>query len=219
VLDIAAHVMEASPEDLEMTLGVVAVKGSPGSSMAFTEICNVAYNDAMALPEGMEPGLEETTRWSAPPATHSNATHICKCEVDIHTGLVTLRDYTVSEDCGVMINPMVVEGQVIGGVVQGIGSVLLEESGYDEMGNPTASSFKDYILPTADIVPEIRIGHIQTPSNTPGGHKGAGEGGTIGAMAAVANAVADALAPLGVEVTAQPLSPSRILELIENAGA
>jgi carbon-monoxide dehydrogenase large subunit len=217
VLSLAAHLMEASAADLEMRDGVVSVKGSPDSSMTLGELCQTAYNDAMRLPAGMEPGLEETTRYSAPPATHSNATHICTCEVDIDTGLVTLLGYTVSEDCGVMINPMVVEGQIIGGVVQGIGSVLLEESGYDEMGNPTASSFKDYILPTADMVPEIRIGHVETPSNTPGGHKGAGEGGTIGAMAAVVNAVADALAPLGVEITAQPLSPSAILQLIEDA--
>jgi carbon-monoxide dehydrogenase large subunit len=218
ILDIAGHLMEVAPTDLEVEQGVIAVKGSPDSSMTLAEICNVAYNEAMRLPPGMEPGLEETTRYSAPPATHSNATHICKCEVDIQTGLVTLLDYTVSEDCGVMINPMIVNGQVTGGVVQGIGSVLLEESGYDDMGNPTASNFKDYLLPTADMVPYIRIGHIETPSNTPGGHKGAGEGGTIGAIAAVANAVADALAPLGVVVTAQPLSPSRILEMIDEAG-
>jgi aerobic carbon-monoxide dehydrogenase large subunit len=128
-----------------------------------------------------------------------------------------LLDYTVSEDCGVMINPMVVNGQITGGIVQGIGNVLLEESGYDEFGNPTASNFKDYLMPTADIVPEIRIGHIETPSNTPGGYKGAGEGGRIGAVAAVTNAVADALAPLGVEISAVPLHPSRILELIESA--
>jgi aerobic carbon-monoxide dehydrogenase large subunit len=217
VLSLAAHLMEASADDLQMRDGVIAIKGSPANSMTLADVCQTAYNNATALPEGMEPGLEETTRYSAPPATHSNATHICTCEVNIHTGMVTLLDYTVSEDCGVMINPMVVDGQIIGGVVQGIGSVLLEESGYDEMGNPTASSFKDYILPTADIVPEIRIGHVETPSNTPGGHKGAGEGGTIGAIAAVANAVADALAPLGVEVTAQPLSPSRILQMIEDA--
>jgi carbon-monoxide dehydrogenase large subunit len=219
VLAIAGHLMEASPEDLEIERGVVAVKGAPTTAMPLAEIANIAYNDAGRLPEAMEPGLEDVTRYSAPFATHSNATHVCKCEVDIATGLVTLLDYTVSEDCGVMINPRIVDGQIIGGVVQGIGSVLLEESGYDEIGNPTASTFKDYLLPTAEMVPEIRIGHVETPSNTPGGHKGAGEGGTIGAIAAVTNAVADALAPLGVKIIAQPLHPSRILELIDDAAA
>jgi aerobic carbon-monoxide dehydrogenase large subunit len=219
VLAIAAHLIEAAPEDLEIEEGMISVKGSPTSGRPLSEIAGVAYHDASRLPEGMEPGIEHTTRYSAPFATHSNAAHICKCEVDIDTGLVTLLDYTVSEDCGVMINPMVVNGQITGGIVQGIGNVLLEESGYDEFGNPTASNFKDYLMPTADIVPEIRIGHIETPSNTPGGYKGAGEGGRIGAVAAITNAVADALAPLGVEISAVPLHPSRILELIESAAS
>ena len=219
ILDLAGHLMEAAPDDLELVDGVVSVKGSPASSMALTEITQVAYNGADRLPEGMEPGIEETTRWSAPFVTHSNATHVCMCEVDRNTGLVKLLDYVVSEDCGVMINPMVVEGQISGGVVQGIGGALLEHIPYDADGNPLAVNFKDYLLPVADLIPEIRIGHIVTPSDTPGGHKGAGEGGTIGGVAATVNAVADALAPLGVTITEQPLSPSRLLALIEQASA
>jgi carbon-monoxide dehydrogenase large subunit len=215
VLEIAAHMMEAAQEDLEMVAGTIAVNGSPASSVSLAEVARVAYDAADQLPQGMEPGIEETTRYSAPLATHSNATHVCTCEVDRHTGLVTLLGYTVSEDCGVMINPMVVEGQIAGGVVQGIGGVLLEHIPYDADGNPLAVNFKDYLMPVAELVPEIRIGHIETPSGTPGGHKGAGEGGTLGAVAAVVNAVADALAPLGVTVTTQPLSPSRVLSLIE----
>jgi carbon-monoxide dehydrogenase large subunit len=219
VLAIAGHLLEVAPEDLDMANGVIAVKGSPGVSMALAEIAHIAYNDASRLPDDVEPGLEVTSRYSAPPMTHGNAAHICTCEVDIDTGLVSLLDYTVSEDCGVMINPTIVDGQIIGGVVQGIGAVLLEEAGYDARGNPTAANLKDYLLPTADIVPAFHVAHVVTPSNTPGGHKGVGEGGMIGSVAATANAVADALAPLGVHVTGPPLSPSRILQLIDEARA
>jgi carbon-monoxide dehydrogenase large subunit len=130
---------------------------------------------------------------------------------------VTLLDYVVGGDCGVLINPMIVEGQVVGGVVQGIGGVLLEHMPYDASGNPLAITFKDYLMPTTDTVPDVRHVHVETPSATPGGHKGAGEGGAIGAPAAVVNAVADALAPLGVRITHQPLSPSAVLELIASA--
>jgi carbon-monoxide dehydrogenase large subunit len=219
VFEIVAHLLEAASADLRISDGIVSVKGSPEAAVSLAEVARVAYDDASRLPEGMEPGLEESARFSAPFATHSNATHVCVCEVDPDTGIVTVLDYTVSEDCGIMINPTVVEGQIAGGVVQGIGSVLLEHSAYDEAGNPLAANFKDYLMPVADLVPDLRYGHVETPSSTPGGHKGAGEGGTIGAIAAVFNAVADALAPLGVHLTEQPLSPSRLLELIEDARA
>ncbi|HEY6761207.1 MAG TPA: xanthine dehydrogenase family protein molybdopterin-binding subunit [Baekduia sp.] len=219
VFAIVAHLLEASPDDLQIEDGVVSVKGSPDAAVALTEVARIAYDDASRLPDGMEPGLEETARYSAPFATHSNATHLCVCEVDPDTGMVKILDYTVSEDCGVMINPTVVEGQIAGGVVQGIGGVLLEHAAYDEAGNPLAANFKDYLMPVADLVPDLRYGHVETPSSTPGGHQGAGEGGTIGAIAAVFNAVADALAPLGVRLTEQPLSPSRLLALIEDARA
>jgi carbon-monoxide dehydrogenase large subunit len=107
-----------------------------------------------------------------------------------------------------------VEGQIAGGVVQGIGAALLEHMVYDEEGNPMAITFKDYLMPTAALVPDIRYGHVETPSSTPGGHKGVGEGGTIGAAAAVINAVADALSPWGARITTQPITPSRVLELV-----
>ena len=130
---------------------------------------------------------------------------------------MTLLDYVVGGDYGVMINPMVVEGQVAGGVAQGIGGVLLEHMPYDEFGNPMAITFKDYLLPTTANVPDIRYVHLETPSDRPGGHKGVGEGGAIGAPAAVVNAIADALAPLGVTVVDQPLGPDRVLALIDAA--
>jgi carbon-monoxide dehydrogenase large subunit len=125
--------------------------------------------------------------------------------------------YIVSEDCGPMINPSVVEGQIDGGTVQGIGGALYEHLVYDEDGNPVTTTFLDYLLPTAADVPVIEHGHIETPGPGPGGYKGVGEGGAIGAPPAVVNAVADALAPFGVVITEQPLTPSRIIALLESA--
>jgi carbon-monoxide dehydrogenase large subunit len=148
------------------------------------------------------------------PFTWSNACHVCTCEVDVETGVVTLLRYIVSEDCGRMINPQVVRGQIAGGVVQGIGGALFEHMAYDEAGNPLATTFLDYLLPTASEVPHLEYGHIETLAANNGGWKGMGEGGAIGAPAAVANAVADALAPLGVEPTDFPLGPSQLLSLI-----
>jgi len=145
----------------------------------------------------------------------TNATHVCTCEVDVATGQVQLLRYIVGEDCGPMINPNVVEGQIDGGTVQGIGGALLEHLVYDESGNPVTTTFLDYLLPTATDVPMIEHVHVETPSAGPGGYKGVGEGGAIGAPPAVINAVADALAPFGVTITEQPLSPSRILALLD----
>jgi carbon-monoxide dehydrogenase large subunit len=125
--------------------------------------------------------------------------------------------YVISEDCGQMINPNVVEGQIAGGVVQGIGGVFYEHFRYDDAGNPTTTTFMDYLLPTAAEVPDLEYGHVFTPGTTPGGHKGLGEGGAIASPAALMNAVRDALAPLGVTFTDQPLSPDRIVDLIEQA--
>jgi carbon-monoxide dehydrogenase large subunit len=141
----------------------------------------------------------------------ANATHVCTCEVDVDTGVVTLLRYIVSEDCGPMINPNVVEGQIAGGTVQGIGGALLEHFVVDEDGNPLTTTFLDYLLPTATDVPTIEYGHVETPSPGPGGYKGVGEGGAIGAPPAVVNAVADALAPFGVEITRLPITPASIL--------
>jgi carbon-monoxide dehydrogenase large subunit len=169
-----------------------------------------------ALPPGVRPGLEAQSRYSPEGRfTWSNACHMCTCEVDPATGAVTILRYVVSEDCGVMINPSVVEGQIAGGVVQGIGGVLYEHMAYDDGGNPLATTFVDYLLPTAAEVPVIEYGHIETPAPTnPGGHKGMGEGGAIASPPAVINAVADALAPLGVTIRRQPLSPGEIVSLI-----
>jgi aerobic carbon-monoxide dehydrogenase large subunit len=217
VLLIAAHLLEASPEDLEIADAVISVMGSPGPSVTVAEVAQAAYLRARDLPEGIDPGLEDTSRYIPPATTFANSTQICTCEVDVDTGLITILDWVVGGDYGVVINPMVVEGQVAGGVVQGIGGVLLEHMAYGEDGNPLAVTFKDYLLPTAANVPDIRYVHLETPSGNPGGHKGVGEGGAIGAPAALVNAVSDALAPLGVLLTDQPLSPDRILAAIRAA--
>ncbi len=219
VVQIAAHMMEAAPEDLEIERSVVSVRGTPTRSVTLAEVASAAYVGHDTLPPGVEPGLETAARFKSPTAfTWSNACHICTCEVDVTTGKVALLRYVVSEDCGPMINPMVVEGQIAGGVVQGIGGVLLEHMVYDESGNPLTTTFMDYLLPTAADVPRIEYGHVETHATTnPSGFKGMGEGGAIGSPPAVVNAVADALAPLGVRITRQPLGPADVVALIEAA--
>ena len=166
---------------------------------------------------GSAPGLEVSERYKAPSFMFSNATHAVTVEVDRVTGQVQILRYVVSEDCGNMINPMVVEGQIVGGIAQAVGGVFYEHMVYDEDGNPTTTTFLDYLVPTAAEIPDVELGHVVTPSNTPGGYKGLGEGGAICAPAALLNAVRDALAPLGVQVTEQPLSPDRVLRLIDDA--
>jgi aerobic carbon-monoxide dehydrogenase large subunit len=141
------------------------------------------------------------------------ATHVCWVEVDLETGFVTIPRYVVVEDCGELINPAVVEGQVRGGVAQGIGAVLYERTAYDEQANFQAGTFMDYLIPTSMEIPEIEIHHIETPSTIEANYRGVGEGGMIGAPAALTNAIEDALAHLGVTITEQHLPPTRILEL------
>jgi carbon-monoxide dehydrogenase large subunit len=214
---IVAKQLEASADDLEFVNGRVQVVGTPTRGMSLPEVAAVAYTQPAMLPEGVPPGLEAQNRFAPSSfATWSNACHMCVVEIDRATGAVTIERYVVSEDCGVMINPNVVEGQIAGGVVQGIGGVLYEDMKYDDAGNPLATTFVDYLLPTAAEVPVIEYAHIETPAPTnPGGHKGLGEGGAIAAPPAVINAVADALRPLGVEVRDQPLGPAEIVALLE----
>src|SRR5262249_34818995 len=212
---IAAHKLEAAVDDIELTESRAHVRGTPAISVPLAEIAATAYYEPHALPPGTPPGLEATARYAAVAGSiWVNATHVCTCEVDVETGRVTLLRYIVSEDCGPMINPSVVEGQIAGGVVQGIGGVLFEHLAYDEDGNPLTTTLMDYLVPSAAEVPAIEYGHVETPSPGPGGYKGVGEGGAIGAPPAVVNAVADALAPFGVTITRLPLGPSQILELL-----
>ncbi len=214
---IAAHRLEAAEADIELRGGFATVRGTPTAAVAIADLARAAYFQPHRLPPGLAPGLEASARYAArASALWSNATHACTCEVDVETGSVDLLRYVVAEDCGPMINPTIVEGQIAGGTVQGIGGALLEDLAHDADGTPRATTFMDYLLPTAADVPRIDYVHLETPGPGPGGYKGVGEGGAIGAVPAVANAVADALAPLGVVLTQVPATPSVILDLIAN---
>lgn len=217
---IAGHMLEAAPEDLELRgEGQIGVKGVPDRGTTLAEIVRMVHFDILKLPEGEEPGLEATGRYDPPPLSFSNATHACLVEVDIETGQVKINKYVAVEDCGTMLNPLVVEGQVLGGIAQGIGGVLFEHVAYDEHGQFLTGTFMDYLLPTATEMPRVALEHIETPSPyTPYGAKPVGEGGVLGSAPAVLNAIADALAPLGVRVTGQPLGPSQIRDLLRQAG-
>jgi carbon-monoxide dehydrogenase large subunit len=219
VLEVAAVALEASPDDLDMDLGVVTVKGTPGVALPLEQVAALAYAGHAMLPADMEPGLEAAHRIKAPLFMWSNAAHAAVVEVDRATGAVTVLRYVVSEDCGNMINPMVVEGQIAGGVVQGIGGVFYEHFVYDADGNPLTTTFLDYLLPTAADVPDIEIGHVVTPSSTPGGFKPMGEGGAIVSPPALLNAVRDALSPFDAVINTQPLTPDLLLGIMEGDGA
>ncbi len=218
IVAIAAHQFEVAPEDIELGGGVAGVRGTPTKALTVREIADIAYFQTAKLPPGVAAGLEHSGRYTAQSMlVWANATHVCTVEVDPVTGHVKILRYVVAEDCGPMINPNIVEGQVEGGTVQGIGGALLEHMQWDADGNPLTTTFVDYLLPTTTEVPTIEHGHVVTMGPGPGGYKGVGEGGAIGAPAAVINAVADALAPLGVRITDLPLSPAAIVALIEQA--
>ena len=196
---------------------VISVNGVPGAQLPLAAVAAVAYLNTDAMPPDVAPGLEVSARYKAPFLMFSNACHAATVEVDTTTGEVKILRYVVSEDCGNMINPMVVEGQIAGGVVQGIGGVFYEHFEYDESGNPLTTTFLDYHLPTAAEVPELEYGHVVTPASTPGGFKGMGEGGAIASPAALINAVRDALRPFGARITSQPLTPEAIIDAIDAA--
>ncbi len=220
-LEIAAHQLEANVADLEMTGGEIVVKGSPDAKVAFAEIARIANHASHLLPPELEPGLESTRRYRAPdPGTFSNSLHAVTLEVDIRTGLVALQRYLIIEDCGTLVNPLIVDGQVHGGTAQGIGQALLEEMPYSEDGQPLATTFLDYLLPGFSEVPMMHVHHRESPSpHSLGGFKGMGEGGAINAPAAIANAVTDALRPFGIQADHTPITPSWLLGEIRAAQA
>jgi carbon-monoxide dehydrogenase large subunit len=212
LLALAAGVLEADAADLELTDGRVTVRGVPERGVAVAELARLAHSPpAGGLPGGLEPGLEATQPFDPPGAAFSGAVHVAAVEVDADTGQVAVRDYTVVEDCGPVIDPDIVEGQLHGALAQGIGEALGERLVYDETGQLVTGTLMDYPLPVASALPSFTVGHLETPSpRTPGGVKGMGEGGTIGAPAAIANAVADAVRPLGVPITALPILPETL---------
>jgi aerobic carbon-monoxide dehydrogenase large subunit len=204
---LAAHLLEAAAADVVIEAGRAYVRGFPGRALAVSDLARAAYAPPRAgLPPGLEPGLSATVSFDPPGPAFSGAVHVAAVEVDRATGRVQVRRYVVVEDCGPVVNPTIVEGQIHGAVAQGVGEALLETIVYDGQGQLLTGTLMDYALPRAGDVPAFEIGHLETPSPlTPGGVKGMGEGGTIGAPAALANAVADAVRPLGVRVTALPL--------------
>ncbi|MBW8785516.1 MAG: xanthine dehydrogenase family protein molybdopterin-binding subunit [Novosphingobium sp.] len=217
IKQLAAHLLNASPEAVRLDDGMIHVEGAPEMTRSLREIAEVAYGEPRRLPAGMEPGLEVQHRYHAPPITFASAAHACIVEVDIDTGFVSILRWVCSEDCGVVINPGVVEGQIAGGLAQAIGMVLHEQFERDALGNPLTVTFKDYHLPTITDVPDFEYTHIVTPAKGAGGFRGVGEGGAIIGPPTLINAIHDALAPFGVTCLDLPLSPPKLLNLIGQA--
>jgi aerobic carbon-monoxide dehydrogenase large subunit len=212
VLAYAANMLEAAPEDLQIAEARVSVKGDPASGIGLGELAQAVY---FQPPEGEEPDLRSVALFREPPGGWSGGTHICVVDIDPETGALEIVRYDVIEDCGSLINPAVVDGQIRGGVAQGIGIALYEHADYNEDGNFMSSTFMNYLVPTAMEIPTIGIEHFEGPVMDEVNYRGVGEGGTIAAPAAVLNAVSDALG--GVRVEQLPLTPDRLMALIDSA--
>jgi carbon-monoxide dehydrogenase large subunit len=219
IKEVASHLLEAAPEDLSIEDSNIFVNGSPDRFVSVAKVARAVHVEPHLLPEG-ELGTLDANAGFDPPGTFSNATHGAVVEIDPETGEVSIDRYVVVEDCGVVINPMIVEGQVRGGVAQGIASALYEQLIYDDEGQLVTSTLMDYLIPTTTEIPSIEIFHLETPSEySETGAKGMGEGGTIGAPGAIANAVADALSHLRIEVDRLPITPDRLQAAIKESRA
>jgi carbon-monoxide dehydrogenase large subunit len=213
---IVAHELEAAPEDIEVRDGRFSVRGSPDKGMTLADVAGIAYIGA--VPEGMEPGLEETTFHDPENFVFPFGAHACVVDVDAATGKVSVVRWVAVDDCGNPVNPLLIDGQVHGGIAFGIGQALYERVHYDEQGQLVTGTFVDYALPTAAEVPSFETDRTVTPSPVNSmGVKGVGEAGTIAATPAITNAVIDALRPLGVQFINMPLTPMRVWEAIEQA--
>ncbi len=215
VRQLAAHLLNANPESIRIEEGMIHVDGAPDMTRSLRAIAEIAYGEPSRLPPGFEAGLEAQYRYTPPPMTFTSAAHACFVEIDAQTGFVKIERWISSEDCGNIINPAVVEGQISGGLAQGIGTVLLEEMSFDTRGNPTAATYKDYLLPAISDIPDFEFLHVCTPSKSVGGFRGVGEGGAIIGPPTLVNAIADALSPFGEIACELPLTPTKILSLIE----
>jgi aerobic carbon-monoxide dehydrogenase large subunit len=213
MVSVASRLVEIDPSDLVWEAGAAVGRGAPSVSVDMGRIAHAAYHRPAVAFEDGAPGLEVVHAYGSGEGTWSQATHCCTVEVDVSTGHVRILRYVVVEDCGAIINPAIVDGQIAGGVVQGIGAVLLERSAYDAEGQFRCGTLMDYLLPTAGDVPTIEIHHLERSTGDDVPFRGVGEGGAIGAPAALTNAIEDALSPFGVTVREQYLPPSRILEL------
>ncbi len=217
LLTIASHVLEAAPDDIVLDDGKAKVSGTD-REVAIATLARAAYHQTHQFKGEISPGLNESADYD-PPGTFSNACHVAIVEVDIETGRIALEQFLAVEDAGRIINPLIADGQVHGGIAQGIGNALLEEIVYDTLGNMQTATLADYMPPTARDVPPIALHHIETPAaSSITGAKGLGEGGAIGAPAAVLNAVNDALSPFGVSIDEIPATPQRIRAALRAAG-
>jgi carbon-monoxide dehydrogenase large subunit len=216
LLKIASHLLEAASDDIVLTDGVAKVAGTD-RTIPIAKLAREAYTQTHRFKGEIEPGIFETGHYD-PPGTFSNACHVAIVDVDVETGQVKVEKFLVAEDAGRIINPLIADGQVHGGIAQGIGNALLEEIIYDENGGILTATLADYLPPTAREIPEIELHHIETPSvNSITKAKGLGEGGTIGAPAAVINAINDALSPFRVEINEMPATPQRIRAALRKA--
>ncbi len=232
-MQLAADLLEVSPDDLELEDGLVSVKGAPGKSYSLAALAvasnpiRYAYGEVPQLPSeplprqgpalipGKEPGLEAIRYYSPPHAAFASGCHAAIVEVDAPTGMVKILKYAVVHDCGTMVNPLIVEGQVYGGVAQGVGGTLYEKLEYDEQGQLRSGTYMDFLIPYATEVPHIETDHVETPSPlNPLGVKGAGEAGAIPAPSALASAIEDALTPLGIRITQVPVTPNMLRAMI-----
>jgi carbon-monoxide dehydrogenase large subunit len=216
VFAIAANVLECAAIDLELRNGGIGIVGVPGAELSLAKVAQAARPGwDHGRPEGIDAGLEETFHFEPPTVTWSYAAHAAVVEVDAELGAVRIEDYAVAHDCGVVVNPMLVEGQIVGGTAQGIGGALFEEINYDAQGQPLTSTFMDYLLPTACEIPRMQLIHQHSPSPlNPLGVKGVGEGGPIAPPALIANAVGDALRSFNVSFDRTPIKPQNIVAVV-----
>jgi carbon-monoxide dehydrogenase large subunit len=215
---IAAHLLEASEDDLEFADGKFSVRGTPGSGLTIQEVALAAFA-AHNYPEGIEPSIDAEATYDPENFSFPHGTHLCAVEVDTETGWVKIRKYACVDDVGTIVNPLIVEGQVHGGLAQGIAQALYEEAVYDDDGNLTTGTFVDYLVPSAADLPHFDTGNtVHTAPGNPIGAKGVGEAGTIASTPAVVNAVLDAVRHLGVSDIRMPLTPERVWRAVHEGG-
>jgi aerobic carbon-monoxide dehydrogenase large subunit len=216
VLRLAAHVLEEKPEDLTIDGRTVTTALPSNKRIPLAKLRRIASGmPGITVPQSFEPGLYAEHTFKPPQAAYANGTHVVEVEVDAETGRVVILRYCVAHDCGRIVNPLIVDGQIQGGVAHGIGNALLEFMRYDDTSQPITGTLADYLLPTSADVPNVEIVHVESPSpNNPLGAKGAGEGGTIPAAAAIISAIEDALAPFAISINEAPLLPGRLCALI-----
>jgi len=216
---VAAHLLEAGPADIELAEGMARIRGDAAAAIGIPELARVVHFQAHRLAEDLRYSLEARATFD-PPGTFSNACHAAMVVIDPGTGAIRLHRYLVVEDCGVVINPVVVDGQVRGGVAQGAAAALLERVSFDSEGQPASATLMDYLAPTAAEMCSVDIVHLQTPSRfSETGAKGMGEGGTIGAPAAVLGAINDALCDTDVRFDHIPVLPHEVSAALSQAGA